>query len=336
MTTRGVWLSGGICALIAALPLSVAAQSFGPSGLPSSTAYDISVAPQFPQPYSTATLSFVSSELDLSSASLTVSVAGKQIYQGNVRTVPVPLGAGGLPVKATVTIAENGTSYPQTVTITPQEVSLVLEPESSAPPLYLGKPLVPLGGQTRLVAVADFRTASGKLIDPTQLSYRWSVDGTQLAGDSGVGQDTLVVGSPLEYRDRTVSVTVASTDGTLVGGADETLTPVAPTLRLYENDPLRGIRFDHALTGSYTITSPEVSLYAAPFSFPISQGAPTLTWFLNGASAQTGGTLTLRPTGSGQGSANVSATASAGVLGAEATQALTLTFGTNSTSLFGL
>ncbi len=336
MTTRGGWRYAGISILIFILPLSAGAQSFGSYAMPAAAEYSITVSPQFPSPFSTAILTFLSNNLDLANASLTVAAGGKQLYHGDVRSVSIPLGGGGVPVNVSTTITQNGQAYPQTVTIIPQDVSLVLEPLSSAPPLYLGKPLVPLGGQTRLVAVADLRTASGKPLNPADLSYLWTVDGTHIANASGIGKDALVVGSPLQYRDLSVSVSVESPDGTLAGSADETLTPVAPTLRIYENDPLRGIRFSHALSGSFAITSAEASLYAAPFSFPTTQGAPSLTWFLNGSAAQSGGVLTLRPTGAGKGSANVSATASSGVLGADAAQGLTLTFGQDTSSLFGL
>ena len=111
-----------------------------------------------------------------------------------------------------------------------------------------------------------------------------------------------MVDSPLEYRSSSVSVVVQSQDGTLVGG--DTLFaghwPSDPSVRIYENDPLLGILFDHALSDTYAITGAEDNLYAAPFALPTSSGAPLLQWFLNGDAAQTGDSITLRPTGSGK------------------------------------
>ncbi|MEK7086196.1 MAG: hypothetical protein AAB951_00235, partial [Patescibacteria group bacterium] len=101
-------------------------------------------------------------------------------------------------------------------------------------------------------------------------------------------------------------------------------------------DPLLGIRFDHALSSTHAISGTEAALYAAPFSLSILGGAPRLQWFLNGTSAQTGSSITLRPAGSGQGNASLSLTASAGA-SAMATASLSLSFGAaQSSNFFGL
>jgi hypothetical protein len=127
-----------------------------------------------------------------------------------------------------------------------------------------------------------------------------------------------------------------SQDGSLVGGASLSLTPQEPSVRIYENDPLLGLRFDRTLTSAYTIGGTEATLFAAPFSLPITNGSPLVQWFLNGNRAQTGNLITLRPSGSGEGTAALSLTASAAGDGM-ATAALSLSFGaSSSTNFFGL
>ncbi len=313
------------------LPLFAAAQSVG-----STAPFTISVSPQNLAPYSSASISVLSTSLDLPNATMTVSVDGAKTYTGNVQPVAVPLGGSGSRTTVKVTLTTNGQPYTASVVLVPQDVALVAEPVSSAPALYPGKPLVPLEGATRVVAVANLRTASGKPIDPAALAYTWTVDGTVEGNASGIGKEAILVASPLEYRSRDISVSVSSQDGTLGGGAALSLTPQEPTVRIYGEDPLLGILFDHAFTGTAALTGSEASLFGAAYSFPTSGGAPSLTWYLNGATAQTGSTLTLRPTGSGQGSAGVSLSATAGTY-ANANASLTLTFGAQpSTNLFGL
>ncbi len=322
-----------LAGLVLALPAIVGAQSFG---IGSGDPFSLSVNPQNPAPYGQVTLSAVSASLNLANATMTVSVGGKEIYRGNVQPVKVTLGGTGVLTSVTVAISVNGATYRKTLSLRPQDVVLVAEPISSAPVLYPGKPLVPLEGTVRVVAMANLKGANGKTLDPNALSYAWTVDGAQIANVSGIGKEAIVVASPLQYRDRTVSVTVESQDGNLVGGASLSLTAQAPTLRLYENDPLLGILYDHALSGGYTVTGAETSLYAAPFSFPSVNGAPALQWFLNGAPAQTGNSITLRPTGSGEGSASLSLVASSGDF-VNATANLPLSFGAKSGgNLFGL
>lgn len=323
-----------ILAFALILPFAVSAQALG--DISNAAAFTVSVNPQYPAPYGQATLSMVSSTLDLSNAMMAVSVAGKEIYQGSVRTIAVPMGKTGSIASVKVTINSARASYSQMLSIQPQDVALVAEPISSAPPLYPGKSLVPLEGSVRVVAMANLQGSNGEAFDPSAFSYSWTVDGAQIANSSGIGKTAIIVASPLQYRARSVSVAVMSQDGNLVGGASLSLTAQDPSVRIYENDPLLGILYDHALSGDYPINDAEDTLYAAPFSFPTTGGALLLQWFLNGEAAQTGNSITLRPTGSGQGTASLSIVASAGEL-TRATEELSLSFGAASGGgFFGL
>lgn len=314
------------------LPLVTSAQAIGDMG---GSAFTISVNPQYPAPYSQATLSVLSSTLDLTNAIIAVSVAGKEIYKGSVRPVAVPTGKAGSVASVKVTITSAGASNSQTLSIQPQDVALIAEPISSAPVFYPGKSLVPLEGDVRVIAMANLQGAKGEMFNPSTLAYSWTVDGAQIANASGIGKTAIIVASPLQYRSRSVSVAVMSQDGNLVGGAAFSLTALNPSVRIYKNDPLLGILYDHALSGDYSINGAEDTLYAAPFSLPTTGGAPLLQWFLNGEVAQTGSSITLRPTGSGKGSASLSLVASSGDF-AKATQNLSLIFGATSGNFFGL
>lgn len=318
-----------------ALPLAASAQMFG--GLASGdTAFSMAANSQYPAPNGNATLTFLSSALDLTGATLTVSANNKNIYQGSVQPVAVQLGRAGAVTRVSATITVGGASYTQSLSIQPQDVALVVEPVASAPPLYPGKPLVPIEGDVRVVAMANLKNASGVSLNPTTLSYTWTVENTRVANSSGIGKTSIMVASPLQYRARDVSVAVTSPDGSLVGGATLSLSAFEPSVRIYENDPLLGIRFDRALTGSYAITGTESTLYAAPFSLPTTGGAPLLEWFLNGSSAQRGVSITLRPSGTGQGNASLSLVASVGTY-TEATTNLSLSFGAKpGSNFFGL
>lgn len=316
------------------LPFVAAAQALGtvPVGVP----FNVSVDPQYPAPFGQAVLSALSDSIDLAGASMTITVAGKKIYEGNVKPVAVALGKAGSVTSAIVKISSGGASASQTIAIQPQDVVLVAEPVSSAPPLYPGKPLIPLEGSVRMVAVANLRGVSGKALDPATYSYAWTVDNTSIAASSGIGKSALMVASPLQYRQRDVSVAVRSADGALVGGDSFSLVPQEPSVRIYQNDPLLGIRYDRAFADTYSISGSEDTLYATPFSFPITTGVPLLQWFLNGEPAQTGNLITLRPSGSGEGTASLSLTASAGNSTIATTDLSLLFGGPGSTNIFGL
>ncbi|MEK7604370.1 MAG: hypothetical protein AAB442_01040 [Patescibacteria group bacterium] len=298
-------------------------------------AFSVTATPLYPVPFGQERLTFLSDSLDLANASVVVSVGGKVVYQGSVQPVMVPLGKAGVPVVATVAITSGGARYTQTLSLRPQEVALIAEPLASSPPLYPGKPNTPIEGSVRVVAVANLKNLQGRSLDPTALSYSWTIDGTQIANASGIGKQVVVVASPLQYRSRDVSVVVTSQDGSLVGGASLTLSPENPSVRVYENDPLLGIRYERALSDPYTIRGAEATLYVAPFSLSTLGGTPRIQWFLNGSSAQTGPLITLRPSGSGEGNASLSVVASAGDY-STATFNLGLIFGSSPGNIFGL
>ncbi len=316
----------GLFSIIFALPPVVFAQSISSLGSADSSPFTVSITPQYPTPYGQATISLVSTTLELTNAIMAVSLGGKEIYRGAVQRISIPLGKTGSVTTAKVTISIGGLQYNQTVYIQPQDVTLAVEPVSSAPPLYPGMPLVPIDGGVRVVAMANLKDARGKTIDPANLAYTWTVDNAQILNSSGIGRQTLMVASPLEFRARSVSVIATTQDGSLVGGASLSLLAQEPSVRIYQNDPLLGIRFDHALSGEYAISGAEKTLYAAVFSLPTTSGAPSVQWFLNGFPAQTGNLITLRPTGKGQGTASLSLVAS-GNSSVTATANLSLLFG---------
>jgi hypothetical protein len=308
-------------ALSLTLPLAASAQLFGASG-----AFSLTLSPQNPAPFGKVTLTPLSSQIDLPNSVMTVLVNGKQFYQGNARPTSLTLGAAGTLTAVKVLIVSNGKTYVQELGLRPQDVVLVAEPISSSPVLYRGKPKIPQEGTVRVVAVANMKGADGKTIEPSTLSYAWTVDATQIFKSSGIGKDTLLVASPLQYRARNVYLRIQSQDGSVVGSATLSIAPQDPTVRLYENDPLLGILFDRAITNTLNIASGEKSLFGAAFSFPTKNGAPSLRWLLNGSAAQTGNSITLRPTGTGAGSASLSLIGSSGNITTASTN-LSLTFG---------
>ncbi len=298
--------------------------------------FTISVSPAAPAPYNSVTLTPVAGQIDTARATMTVTVAGSEVYKGNAKPIAIKLGAAGATLGVVVRMQVGASTYKQTLSITPQDVVLVAEPLASAPPLYAGKPLVPLGGSVRVVAMADLRSAPGARLDPTTLAYTWSVDGVTLDSASGIGKRSIIVDSPLQYRSSAIEVRVTSPSGALAAADSLDLVASDPTLRIYERDPLLGILFDRALGSSYTLNGSEATLYGAAYSFPTALGAPVLRWFLNGTAVQNGAFLTVRPTGSTAGTASLSLTGASSDIAASSV-GLTISYGSSpSTNVFGL
>lgn len=330
MLMRSFW---SISFVLLVLPSVAAAQLFS-----NTDPYKVSITPQYPAPNEQIILKLVSGSLNLNNAEMAISVNGNQVYKGGAKTTPVRVGGGGVPTTIEIVVTSNGTPYPKTITVRPQDIVLIVEPLASAPALYQGKPLVPLKGASRVVAVANLKDADGSQLDPTKLVYSWAVDETKISGASGIGKEAILVASPLQYRSRNVSVNIQSQDGKFFGGASLALSPEPSAVRIYENDPLLGTLYDRALSGTHNIEGDEKTFMAVPYSFPTKDGPVLLQWFLGGKTAQTGSTITLRPSGSGSGNASLSLVASSGD-SAQANHNLSINFGVPSRgfgSIFGL
>lgn len=331
-----VFVATALVGIALAYPSPAPAQSLdGAEMSGSGEPFSISVRPQYPAPFETATVSFLPGSVNLANAIVSVSADGKNIHNGPARPVAVPLGRAGSVTSVNVTVSSAGATYRRTVSIRPQDVALIAEPLSSVPPLYPGGALVAPEGKARIVAVANLANGGGASLDPSALAYVWTVGGVRMANSSGIGKNAIIVASPLPYRATDVSVAVMSQDGSLAGGAELSLMAAEPFVRIYENAPLLGIRSERALSGTYDIKGAESALYAAPFGLPTTGGAPLLTWFIDGERAQEGNLITLRPSGKGVGRASLSFVASAGAY-ASASANLSLSFGATSSGFFGL
>lgn len=319
----------GMSLPVAALAQSVAGASTAPVTL--------DIQPQYPRPHDTVSVTPSSNSLDLAGATVTFYANGKQVSAGSGTTAGnILLGDAGTAttIKATVVTAGGG-SYSVSQTIRPAEVSLVAEPASTSHLFYLGGLGVPSQGQVRLVALADVRDTSGKRLPDNVLIYKWKLNGQSLTDASGIGRSIITMTAPVRYRDATVEVTVSSPDQSIVADSILVISPVDPVVRVYENDPLLGVRYSTALGDAFTMAGTEETFVSVPYFFA---KTPATVWSVNGADSGTSSSVTLRSTG-GSGTANVSVTTSLPQLFETATRSLRVTFGADTptrTGIFGL
>lgn len=307
--------------------IPVHAQSVGSEPL------EVAVVPETPRPYQTITITPSSTLIDLNAATITVSVNGKVVVTGGVQRVPITLGGPGelstIVVKATV----GGKSYTKTIALRPADVALVVEPVSTTHPFYLGASLVAPLGRVRVIALPDLRTGGGTRLSPSALIYTWKWGDQVLAEQSGIGRYLLDVKAPVRYRDADIRVTVTNAEQTLIAEAATVIAPVDPVVRIYPTDPLSGPNFDHALLGNYFMTGEEQAFRGVPYFF---SAAPSLAWAVNSQAASGEGEVTVRTTGTGAGTANLSLTAMLAATRQSITARLPVSFGAKqSANIFG-
>lgn len=306
------------------------AQVFGANPL------TILLSPQYPGPYQQVTVTPQSNIVNLAGANVTISVDGKVISQGSGATsASFTTGGPGTSNVVTISITSPDGNYSTSVTVRAASVSLVEEPISTTHPFYEGAPQVAIRGRVRFIALSDLRTSSGGTpISPSNLVYTWKVGDQIIQDSSGLGKSVLTVAAPEQYRSAVVSVTVSSLDGSLSGSANATIAPADPSLLFYEDGPLLGPLFDQAIGTSVALPGDEASYRAVPYSFA---SAPTFAWSVNGTQSVSDPVITLRPTGTGAGSAVVSATASMPDTYVSVSQQMTVEFGASAPStIFGL
>jgi hypothetical protein len=310
------------------------AQSIGGTTPPALT---LGISPQYPRPYDTITITPSSSSFDLSGAKVTFYANGKQVAAGS-GTSPTSFTLGGpgsvTTIKVTAVTAGGG-SYSASQTVAPAEVDLIAEPAATSHPFYQGGLGVSSQGQVRLIAVPDLRTSSGKRLTDSSLVYTWKLNGQELTDASGIGRSIINMTAPVHYRGATVEVIVTNPDASVVAEDHLTISPVDPIVRIYEDDPLLGVRYDQALGDNFAMTDAEDTFVAVPYNFG---STPDFAWSVDGKQSGTDSSVTLRASGNAGGSASVSVTASLDQLFETATQAVQVAFGAapSSTGIFGL
>lgn len=269
----------------------------------------VSVSPEYPKPNETILVTPRSTLIDLSASSITVSVNGKVVNKTTgTESSYVTVGGAGESTVITVTAETLGQTYSKKLTIRPADVSLIVEPISTAHPFYEGALLPASEGRIRLIAISDFRNSAGTLISPSSLVYTWKQGDQVLESSSGVGKSILTATAPLRYRDVAITVTVTTTDNSIVARASTLVSPIDPIVRIYRSDPLLGPIFSHALPKSIALTDTEETFRVVPYYFAT---APSLSWEVNGTASETGEEITVRATGSGAGTAFLGVTAKA-------------------------
>lgn len=306
------------------------------------------VTPEVPGPGQTVTIEAQGIGAFLGDAAISWQKDGKVVQAGaGLRTYSFVTGGIGSVTKIHIDIksSSNG-SFSKDFVFRPSSVNLVWEADTSAPPLYAGKPLYSAGSPLKVVAFPTV-VINGSRVAAQSLSYQWTRQDQGLPEQSGIGRNILSIqGDQLQAQE---SIGVGVYLGTSLVARGSVVIPASqPQLMLYERNALRGILYDTALPAGIALANKEITIAAQPYYFSNSSlkgGALQYSWELDGNEI-TGpdsarGILTLRQTGSSQGQSTLSATLqnnASDQLVQSAQTALTILFGgqASGSSLFGL
>lgn len=190
-----------------------------------------------------------------------------------------------------------------TRTFSAANVVLVWEADTYTPPFYKGKALNTHGATVRVIAMPTFYDASGRLIDPSKLTYAWKKNNRAMGDVSGYGKQIFTTSESTFLRDgNNIQVEVSTADRGIVATAYALIPQSDAKIVFYENHPVQGVLYERAISGNYTLQSREFDIFAEPFFFSVpTREAKQLEyqWTLNGSPITTvgkQGRLTLRRT----------------------------------------
>jgi hypothetical protein len=140
-------------------------------------------------------------------------------------------------------------------------IDLLYDADSYVPPFYTGRALASAGTRITLESIVRFK----KPIPSSDIIYTWKQDGRVLGSLSGRGRSSLVVPSPTLHPSITIELEAHSIDNASFASARVLIPQSDAILLLYQNNPLIGITFFHALSKDSSINENEMTFTAVPF-----------------------------------------------------------------------
>lgn len=271
----------GALALLVAVSLStpiVSAQiPASPDGL------TISSSASTPAPGQPITITAASYTTNIDASTITWTANGKILQKGvGLTTLDLTTPALGKKLTIVVTaVSPQGGQTSGSIIINPSAVDLIVETDGAVPTGFLGKASPAYQNSVKVIAMPHLVNSSGIEYDPKTLTYTWKKDdGTVIKDQSGYGKQSVTIPGSIIPRPYSVIVSVASRDGTAQGQSIVDITPVAPSVIFYPDDPLYGPLFNIAFGPSIHIGSQkETSILAGLFGF---NGSPSYSWSING------------------------------------------------------
>ena len=249
---------------------------------------NVSTQPRNPGAFQTITISLESFSTDLNQAYIKWYLNGSLQKEGRaIKTFTAETGRVGssLTVEALIDTKNLGT-ITKKVTVIPAEVEIIEQADSFTPPFYKGKALASTEGGVTLIALPLFITSSGRKVSSEEVIFKWKRNGSVLFDESGLGRNFITVKVPY-IKEAVVKFEVEATspEHNLIARGTHFLQPENPQIIFYENNPLLGLIFNKALTGTRLLSKDEVVITAYPFFFDegvINDQNTNFRWSING------------------------------------------------------
>ena len=234
------------------------------------TEINVDLSPKIPGPNQLVNVSLTSYNTTLDAATITWKIDGeiRKTGIGQKKFSFTTRDMNTLTTLSLVVSTQEGETIEKRVEIQPASVDLIWQSDSYVPPFYKGKALFSLQNRITFIALPHMTGPGGDEINPKNLIYKWTKNGTVQEESSGFAKNTYAFTPTVLSRPLTVSVEVTSPDSPGVGEARILATPGNPQIVLYKKNPLYGIEFQRALSGTVDMGSEkEIAVIGVPFFF---------------------------------------------------------------------
>lgn len=244
--------------LVAVFPVS--ALAVGPLDI-----INVRLNPKTPGVGENFKITLESFSMDLDSSSIVWYVNKDPIKQGvGEKTFTYRAGEFGdiLHIQAVI-LTPSGRRIEKNIDIAPAEIDFLWEAQTYTPPFYKGKALPTYKSLVKVTAIPRYNNSSS---DAKNFMYLWKYNRTLTVGQ-GIGKNSALI--QMGYPDSPVpiSVEVALPDNSWTGSFNTSIKGKNALVRLYEQAPLLGIKFNHILNGATIGTGNQFTVKAVPYFF---------------------------------------------------------------------
>lgn len=250
---------------------------------------NVDMIPSIPGANQKVRVDLTSYSTEINAAKITWSVNGKIVDTG-IGKKTFYFTTGDLNTETTLDVdvlTIEGSNIHNTYKIHPAEVDLLWQSESLTPPFYKGKSMFSHQNKITFVVFPHITDSEKQEIPAKNLIYKWKLNGSAVQESSGYGKNTFTMTGALISRPIEITVEVTSRDSSARAVSNITVFPIEPEMILYEKNPLYGIQFQKALTGTIEMKdSKEITVLGIPM---FSGGLDPLnrdikyTWSVNGS-----------------------------------------------------
>jgi hypothetical protein len=238
------------------------------------TGATLKLTPSYPEPNAEVVVALDAYSIDTTGSSITWFIDDKEVPEAkNTREMTFTIGPLGTPIRVQARLTSStGGVVTASHTITPVRVDLVVEANTLTPLHYKGRALPSSGSTLRVIALPDTNT------DPSNLSYTWTVDNEVLFGGSLRGKNVAEFTTP-QQPNIFLTLEVAAAQGEILARRSILINIARPTLRFYEDNPLRGLS-RNTLKSPHMLIGDEMSVRAEPYFMNknIFESEPLIEW----------------------------------------------------------